>query len=538
MAQLLIVDDEIHVVERLATLVPWEKIGVERVYKAFSGEEALQWMETESIDVVITDIQMPGMTGLELAAEVKKRWRSTRCLLLSGHADFQYASEAIRHGTVDYLLKPVTDEDLLAAVDKVLLQLQAEWEDIISQQRTALALRENLPLLRGSLLQELLLGRKLEQAALQEKMELLQIPMQHGAPFAMMLIRMEEHFYSYDSRSLSLFEYAIANMAEELFGNGFDLWHCKDAHDYLVFVLRHRGDSREQQQLERAATQLQKAVKTYLKGTISVLVTRRGVFPDDLAALYQSSLSSLRRRIGSERELFMTVSDEREEPKIQSLQSLYELPTLTHLLESSQWDAIAHKLARVFEELKSKWAESQEHLLEVYFAVSSAFSFIAHKSGRPLSDIIGIHYDKLTEGLPFKSLQLLENWTFAVLKLLEAETEEESRDARAHLVRQVQQFIEQHLATDVSLQAIAEHVYLHPVYISKIYKLETGTNLSDYVYQVRMDKAARLLLDSQEKIYEIAAQLGYQRAHSFIHVFKKHTGFTPQEYRDRHLPPN
>jgi two-component system, response regulator YesN len=538
MAQLLIVDDEIHVVERLATLVPWEKIGVERVYKAFSGEEALQWMETESIDVVITDIQMPGMTGLELAAEVKKRWRSTRCLLLSGHADFQYASEAIRHGTVDYLLKPVTDEDLLAAVDKVLLQLQAEWEDIISQQRTALALRENLPLLRGSLLQELLLGRKLEQAALQEKMELLQIPMQHGAPFAMMLIRMEEHFYSYDARSLSLFEYAIANMAEELFGNGFDLWHCKDAHDYLVFVLRHRGDSREQQQLERAATQLQKAVKTYLKGTISVLVTRRGVFPDDLAALYQSSLSSLRRRIGSERELFMTVSDEREEPKIQSLQSLYELPTLTHLLESSQWDAIAHKLARVFEELKSKWAESQEHLLEVYFAVSSAFSFIAHKSGRPLSDIIGIHYDKLTEGLPFKSLQLLENWTFAVLKLLEAETEEESRDARAHLVRQVQQFIEQHLATDVSLQAIAEHVYLHPVYISKIYKLETGTNLSDYVYQVRMDKAARLLLDSQEKIYEIAAQLGYQRAHSFIHVFKKHTGYTPQEYRDRHLPPN
>jgi two-component system response regulator YesN len=151
---------------------------------------------------------------------------------------------------------------------------------------------------------------------------------------------------------------------------------------------------------------------------------------------------------------------------------------------------------------------------------------------------MGIHYDKLTEGLPFKSLQLLENWTFAVLKLLEAETEGESRDARAHLVRQVQQFIEQHLATDVSLQAIAEHVYLHPVYISKIYKLETGTNLSDYVYQLRMDKAARLLLDSQEKIYEIAAQLGYQRAHSFIHVFKKHTGFTPQEYRDRHLPPN
>ncbi|UUZ83326.1 helix-turn-helix domain-containing protein [Paenibacillus sp. P26] len=99
----------------------------------------------------------------------------------------------------------------------------------------------------------------------------------------------------------------------------------------------------------------------------------------------------------------------------------------------------------------------------------------------------------------------------------------------------MQQFIEQHLAEDVSLQAISGHVYLHPVYLSKIYKLETGENLSDYVYRVRMDKATHLLLHSRDKIYEIAARVGYQRAHSFINVFKKHTGLTPQEYRDKHL---
>jgi len=123
------------------------------------------------------------------------------------------------------------------------------------------------------------------------------------------------------------------------------------------------------------------------------------------------------------------------------------------------------------------------------------------------------------------------------LKLLQSDVEAESRDARTTLVRQGQQFIGHNLAEDVSLQAIADHVYLHPVYISKIYKTETGENLSDYVYRLRMEKATKLLLDSQEKIYEIASRLGYHRAHSFIHVFKKHTGLTPQEYRDRHHVP-
>jgi two-component system response regulator YesN len=72
---------------------------------------------------------------------------------------------------------------------------------------------------------------------------------------------------------------------------------------------------------------------------------------------------------------------------------------------------------------------------------------------------------------------------------------------------------------------------MHPVYVSKIYKLESGDNLSEYVNRIRMDKAAFLLINNQEKIYEIAAQLGYQRPHSFNHAFKKHYGVTPQEYR-------
>ncbi len=117
-----------------------------------------------------------------------------------------------------------------------------------------------------------------------------------------------------------------------------------------------------------------------MKGKISILVSSWGMFPDHLAALYNSSVSAFRKRIGREQEFLLRVDDDLLKVEIQSLHSLYDTPALIHLLEAGRWDSAADKLQHIFEELERKWAESQEHLLEVYFfSVSSAYASIAHK---------------------------------------------------------------------------------------------------------------------------------------------------------------
>ncbi|MEK3723383.1 response regulator transcription factor [Paenibacillus sp. FSL H8-0034] len=538
MYQILIVDDEMHVVERLAGTMDWESLGVETVHRAYSVQEALVLLQTTTIDILITDIQMPGMTGLELIAIVREKWKRTKCILLSGYADFSYAQEAIHHGTADYLLKPVSEEQVRETVQRVLQQIQAEWEDIVSQQRIQHTLKENLPLLKGNLLNELLQGRRYGADIWKPRMRELSIPDFQDSPFAMIMVRMEEQFLHYDAHSLSLFEYAVSNIAEELFSPHYDLWHCKDSHDYLVFMLKCKTSSIQtevQQHLERTSSELQKAVSTYLKGKISVLVSNWGQFPEDVTTLYNQALSLFRKRIGSEHNLFMTAADTQihDEP-YRTLQRLYELPTLTQLLEAGRWKDAREKLLAVFEELNNQWSQSQEYVLEVYFTVSAAFSYITHKNGKQLAELMGPDYYKLTEGLPFRSVGMLRDWSLRVLDQLKADMDKEVQDSRSLIVQRVQQFVDQHLSEDVSLQTIADHIYLHPVYLSKIYKLETNQNITDYVFQLRMEKAAYLLKNNQEKIYEIAEKLGYQRAHSFIHVFKKHYNMTPQEYRDIH----
>ncbi|MBP1991580.1 response regulator transcription factor [Paenibacillus eucommiae] len=538
MAQLLIVDDEAHVVERLAELVPWEQIGIASVHKAYSAYEALELLSLQAIDIVITDIRMPGMSGLELSEHIRNKCKKTKCILLSGHAEFEYAKEAILHGTASYLLKPVSDEELLATVSRVLQTLREEWNAIISQERIARTLRENLPQLRSTLLSELLLGKRYSESDLQDKMAMLGVPDFFGKSFSLLLVRLEKPFYGYEQRSLALVEYAVGNMAEELFAPNYKLWYGKDTHDYLVFVMTTESSESceaEQQQLtlERTAAQLQDAIHTYLKGEATVLISGTGTFPQDLSAQYDGTLWTLRRRVGAEQDLILTVSNaEQERTEVRSIASLYELPTLAQLLEAGQWAVADQRLERIFEELRSKRSEVEELLLEAYFAIASAAAYYAHKNGRPLSGLIGAGYDKLLQGVPYRSVEQLEDWTTAVMSSLRSETESETKDSRTKLIASVQQFVEQHLADDVSLTAIAVHVYMHPVYISKIYKLETGENVSDYVYRLRMEKAVQMLLHTPSKIYEIAASIGYQRAHSFIHVFKKHTGLTPQEYRD------
>ncbi|KRE44938.1 response regulator [Paenibacillus sp. Soil522] len=536
MTQLLIVDDEAHVVDRFSTTIDWKAVGVEQVFKAYSGLEALALLRQFSIDIVITDIKMPGMTGLQLIAEVRRLWPKTKCILLSGYSDFNYAKEAILYQTEDYLLKPVKEEDLLTAVKRVLVKLELEWEEVISNQKLTYTFKENLPLLRANLLLELLQGRRWETDVLHNKMKMLELSDHEWQSCSLMVVRLDELFLQYDLQDLSWKEYAISNMVEELFGGRYAIWYAKDALDYLVFAMTAKREAAEENDtvwFERMAAALQTAVGTYLKGRISVMVCHDGRFPNDLATLYSRSIGAFRKRIGSERELFMRLEDDLSEKGIESLKSLYEPPALIHLLEAARWDDIVEKLRLIFDDMEDIQSGSQEHLLEIYFTIASAYSYIAHKNGRHLSELLGDEYEKMTEGLPFRSVNQLREWSLRTLHRIREDMDQETKDSRTTLIREIQAFIEQNVQQDVSLQAVADHVHLHPVYVSKVYKLETGENLSDYVQLVRMNKAEYLLKHSVDKIYEIAASLGYQRPHSFNHAFKKKFGMTPQEYRDR-----
>ncbi|WP_341279476.1 response regulator [Paenibacillus sp. FSL H8-0537] len=558
--RLLLVDDEASVVDSLADTLPWEQIGIGTVFKAYSGVEALEILNTNTIDVLITDIRMPGISGLELLQQVRRSWKRIKCILLSGHAEFAYAQQAIAHETYDYLLKPISDDHILEKVSGAVQALKKELDEKSFHQRVARAFQENLPKLQGELLNELLEGRKYSAERLSEKLESLKVPVVLEQRFALMLVRLEGKLSEMDFYSLSLLEYAVSNMAEELFEARFRLWTCKSIHGYLVGVVTEipldsaggtliggkQGEDEEplsglsddnkalDEELQLKASQLQLSVNHYLSGEVSVLVSQWGLFPHDVRQQYEDVLLALRRQVGSQSGLFIHVASDiaRQQP-IHSLQRLYEPPMLIHLMESGSWEMAEQKLSGIWSELNQGWPDSPEHLMEVFFSIYASFSSFAHKNGRELAEMIGSGLSEMSGQLPSRSIIALKSWIDEAFLLLRQSMENDTRNDREITVGKIRSYIEKNLVTDVTLQAIADYLFMHPVHVSRIFKLATGENVSDYVLRLKMELAASMLANPSLKSYEIALQLGYQNPNYFNKVFKKYYSLTPQEFRQK-----
>jgi two-component system response regulator YesN len=542
MYEILIVDDERSVVEGVAATLPCEELKIGTLHKAFSVTDALAIIRKHSIDLIITDIRMPGISGLELMDKLREVSPSTQCILLTGHAEFEYAKRAISGGASDYLLKPVNDDDLIRAVDKALGTVQKEWEELVSRDNTLRTMRDNLPLLRRDLLLELLQGHAIAGDALDDKLASLMLPFNQGDHAALLLIRLEEPFVHYDYKDRTLLEYAVSNVAEEVLREHCQVWSCKEAHGYLAFVVKinvskaTRGVPRQtaKEQLERLGELIQRQVETYLKGAVSVVIGEEGSFPEQLALSYGRALAAFRKHIGRGKGYLLPLGEHRETSAMQTLRQLYEPPTLPDLLEAGRWDAFEKKLELIFKELEQEFSSSAEHAFETFCAVTGALAFIAHKSGFGLFDFLPQNERASLSFESFETFSQLRNGLFRLASLMRSSLEREAADSHSKLIYKVHRFIEDHLDKPISLQMIGECVHLHPVYVSQMYKSVTGESLTDYMLRIRMEKSAYLLKTTNLKIYEIGNKFSYQNAPYFIKQFKKVYGMTPQEYKDQH----
>ncbi|CAG7647161.1 response regulator [Paenibacillus allorhizosphaerae] len=534
MIQLLLVDDEPVILEDLAQF--FHQIPeVEHLYTAVSGQEAMELLNRHPIDIVVTDIRMPGMSGIELCEYVDQSGTGTLCILLSGYAEFEYAQQALKTKAAAYLLKPVKKDELLLTVRQAADALQQKREAEVAGRKAQQTLRTHLLQLQAALLRDLLSGRTASAPQLVEEMGKLDIPFVIGQPAVVIMLRIENRFLEYDERSISLFEFAIVNIAEELIGEQFHLWACKDDNQYLTLLAQPRQETEEENYarklLDHKIRELQSSVTQYLQGHISAAMSDFESFPESMSKQYLKLLALLRKLPGSEQSYLLRLWDQPPATPLRSLQRLYEPPTVLQLMEAGRWSDAEARLGSMMDELAVSGMDTAENMSELFYYLSNAFTYMVHASGLQLADVLEDQYGRSVNATTFRSVRQLHEWAIDLLQKIRERTRDGEREHHGAFVKQIHQYIEQHLSEDVTLQAISEHVRLHPTYISAMYKQETGENLSEYIYRFRMDKAAYLLRNTNAKIYEIAAQIGYQYTPYFTKLFKSYYGASPQEYR-------
>ncbi|MDQ6419482.1 response regulator [Paenibacillus sp. LHD-117] len=537
MIEVLLVDDESYVTESLAMTIPWQELGVMNVYQAASPSEALAVMEEQAIDILVTDIRMPEMSGLQLIEQVREHWPNIRCMLLTGHSDFEYAKKAIQLQAVDYLLKPVNDNAFIQSMTSIIEALKEEWEKADKYHQLVYTMKSDHNVLRQNLLGELLLGKQLSDVSIKEKLVQYEVKVQLEDSAMLMAVQLGRYFTGMDDSSVALMEYAIGNIAEEIFAQPYRVWHGKAPHEGLAIVVTAPSgvDSSvfRKERIRELAQQFQQQVGAYLKGDIALVLSGWFTFPKELASAYRSVLSAAyRTRQGDASLLFLEELQERAQTGVKAIEELYKPPTLIHLLESGQWGATREKLGALFGSLDGT-VVSKEQLYEVFLSITNAFLYVAHKQGTDIYKLDPAGMDVLLDRSLISSSEKLQAWSDGILEKLEAELRENDSYNKKHVIKQVQEIVMSDLGAETSVKTIADKVFLHPVYLSKIYKSETGESLGDYIIRMRMERAVYLLKSSNKKIYEITTELGYQNPQYFSKIFRKYYGMTPNEYRDQ-----
>ncbi len=547
MLKLLIVDDEPLAVNYLAeTLL--ETPGLQlNVTKAYSGKEALSKLGAGGVDVLLTDIRMPGMNGMELADEILARFPRCRVIFLTGHNDFEYVQSALRKGGMDYVLKTEGDAVIVAAIEKAVTDIETEVNEKQILQRARQQVHLALPSLRRDYLIEFLQGDVDGAAARRKRFEELDIELDPGAPVFAAIGRIDEWGSFAAPADRVLLFYSIHNIAEEFFRPAVRLVAFQYDRTRTVWLIQPKeGDTVDAARgaQEVCADRIQAACKSLLKVPLSIALSGEPVAWEGVSDRIEELKLQLTFRTGAGEEALLTATSAGE-PSRRSSRLTLEIGRLRSnfhkldLLESSMDNGMTESFEKLYRELfqadASLFADEDGKWLGLEaFSHMSAF-FLTYMNKRELFGDIGktVPTDKIYIADRHAGLHEMIRF-FGELGAAIATYNGNRHKERSHdIVDRIHRYIHQFLHEELSLTKLAELVYLSPPYLSRMYKQITGQGLLEYINDTRIQKAKLLLKTTEKKIHDIASEVGLESAPYFTRLFRKKVGIAPQEYRER-----
>jgi len=533
MYRLLIVDDEEMITDGLYETLAGCGMGLD-LCKAYSGKEALGWLHRTRVDIVLSDIRMPGIDGMQLLSILKRNWPHCRVIFLTGYSDFDSVYQAIQTPGVQYLLKSEGYPKVIQAVGEAVAELNDSLRrsELVRQAQEKLNTLEVLA--RGEYFRHLLHGAK-PAPSLRDDFRKLNIPLDAEKPVYIAqgdLSHASSAASSYANRQESAL--AVTLLAESfLSGQVTSLGMIDRFGDPVWFIQpSDEGDGNEAAggtpvlpYLEGQFELIQQACLESLGLSVAVTLGDRPCEWRKLSSFYDKIRRQRQVRIGDGALMVQTANLEASFCTREG-SPRDKMDALSAHLESGRRD----EFLLLFEELTESERDSgAPYLLELYYTISLVL--LSYINRWELEEQVG-GVSALMRQDEFPSWEE----AFAFLRataetLFELRTSGE-RNRAAEAIEKVRAYIEEHLDEDLSLVRLAGYIHFNPSYLSRLFKQESGVNLSDYIESARIERAKKLLRNDELKVHEIGLRVGYEASQSFTRFFKKATGVTPQEYRD------
>lgn len=547
MIKLLIVDNERLIVDSLMDLFSQpDRLELE-AYPAYSAAEAMDWLVRTRIDIVLSDIRMPGMDGLELQREIVKQWPWCKVIFLTGYDDFEYIQQGMRNGGVDYLLKSEGHDEIVRAVERTAAQLYeaVEFGQLIRDAERQMQLAR--PVLLNEYLREVLQGGPEASRRIEDRLAEMNAPLKGDREVLQVLGRVDDWPAELSSSDRELMLYAIRNIAEEYF--------AKKARCLTVGLDKNKWLWILQPPDEELSAESPKAFIRFVHGTIETIqasckqLLKLGV---SFAASHEASAWALAsekfhalnrlhgRGLGLGKELILYDRPDSEcaahGPAVQTHETrrhLQKLNSLSAFLDNGEQRQFHAEYSDLMGFIAASASTEEPLKLEIYYSLVSMF--LSYMNRWRLHDWVGGTFDlgKLTRFDAHRTWQDIEAYFAELAMLLFEQKRVDRRSCEDDLIKHIQLYVEHNLAGDLSLTRIGEITGYNPNYLARLYRQITNERLSDFIAGARLEKAKQLLTNHQMIIQDISKAVGFMTEQSFYRFFKKATGLTPQEYRER-----
>ena len=549
MYRLLIVDDEPIITDGLYDLFEDIREPEFDLYKAYSGAEALAVMNRAKIDILLSDICMPDITGLELQREVRRQWPHCKVIFLTGFNDFEFIQMAVRNDSVDYILKTEGDEAILRAVNSAVSRIDRELVDRQNLQRAQDDRRLYASILGGKLLQEIVRGAPYSASERKQQFAELDIPLCAARPVLLLLgsvsirggavgvmDRMKTLLAIGETGRSLLSPAAIAIPAT--ISNNYIQWFIQpaewpddgqDGWDKLTLFVHGCMDS------------IQTACRHVHDSPLALVAASAPVCWEGTGQKYDRMKSLLIKAGGLSREaLIIDTAFQRDEAKADAGADavravIKRASSLKPMLENGQRE----EFLKLLGEMMGAAGFGDMHadaVKELYYSVS--LILLSYINENRLNNAIGAEVS--LEGLT--SMDVHNGWEDAtqyLIKLSErifCQNRKESTNSADHILRFVKKYVNDNIDGDLSLTRISGLLHFNPSYFSRMFKSVTDTGYMEYVAGVKTARAKQMLAQSGVGINEIAVRLGFDAPSNFSRFFKKQVNLSPQEYRDSLTP--
>ncbi len=537
MYNVLLVDDEKYAVKGLAAGMDWEALGISVVLEAYDVGQAKELLSEREADIVILDIEMPGQSGLDLAEWLREQHPHAEVIFLTGHANFNYAQKALSMGAFRYLLKPVDHDRLSEIILQLLDKIRSERElqDYQSVYRKYYSLWESQkPLLVERFWQEVIQGRtaflsgKLDAALRQYD-----IPLGSEDRLFPVLISIEQWQQDFGARDEEIMEYAIRKAAEELVLDGSPgiVVGERNGSGLILFYRPAEGEAAVGNGVplaEKCEAFIQSCneyfhcrLSCYIGGEVSIT---------GLEEAYQRLLEAERANVTRTNSVILPSTEGKPAARPAPPPPLAEWGLL---LDNGRRGELTEQLNRYFSRLEREEL-SVETLQAVYFGLAHLCLDSAVKKGVSLGEALDSREEAMTLS-PVKSLAALRQWCSRLLEQYWTGTAVLGEpQQQSSIIAKIKEYAQQHPQEELGREQLASYVFLNPAYLSRLFRKETGQSLTEYVLEVKIGYARRLLEESNLKVGAVAEAIGYTHFSYFAKLFKKMTGMSPHEYRKKH----